>query len=79
MKCSNPRGEIILKILLWLVLLVFAWQLALLALIAWPFVWLLSLPFRLVGITVITIIELIETIIRTPARLVTSLSPGHSA
>jgi hypothetical protein len=68
-----------LKILLWLVLLVFAWPLALLALIAWPFVWLLSLPFRLVGITVSTAFELIETIIRIPARLVMSLSPGHSA
>ena len=68
-----------LKILLWLVLLVFAWQLAVLVLIAWPFVWLLSLPFRLVGITVSTVFELIETIVRIPARLVMNLSPGHSA
>jgi hypothetical protein len=40
-----------LKLLLWLLLFIVCWPLALLALILYPFVWLLSLPFRLVGIT----------------------------
>ena len=39
------------SLLLWCVLFVLCWPLALLALVAWPLVWLLSLPFRLVGIT----------------------------
>ena len=67
-----------LKILLWLLLLVFAWPLALLALIAWPFVWVLSLPFRLIGISVSAVLDLVETIIRLPARLLLSLSPGYA-
>ncbi len=67
-----------LKILLWLLLLAIAWPLALLALVAWPFVWVLSLPFRLVGISVSAVFDLIETIIRLPARLLLSLSPGYN-
>ena len=67
-----------LKILLWLLLLVFAWPLALLALVAWPFVWILSLPFRLIGISVSAVFDLVETIIRMPARLLLSLSPGYA-
>ena len=41
-----------MKLVAWLLLLVVSWPLALLALIAWPFVWLVSLPFRLVGVSV---------------------------
>jgi hypothetical protein len=67
-----------LKILLWLLLLVFAWPLALLALVAWPFVWVLSLPFRLIGISVSAVFDLVETIIRIPARLLSSLSLGYT-
>lgn len=67
-----------LKILLWLLLLAFAWPLALLALVAWPFVWILSLPFRLIGISVSAVFDLIETIIRLPARLLSSLLPGNN-
>lgn len=55
--------------LLWLVLLVFAWPLALLALLLYPIVWLLALPFRLVGISVKAVLELVESIIRLPARI----------
>lgn len=58
-----------MKFLLWLILLVVAWPLALLALILYPFVWLLSLPFRLLGISVKAVFELIETILRLPARV----------
>lgn len=58
-----------LKFLLWLLLLVFCWPLALLALILWPIVWLLSLPFRLVGIAVDGVFGLLRGIIMLPARL----------
>ena len=55
--------------LLWLVLLVVAWPLALLALILYPIVWLLSLPFRLVGISVKAVLDLVWAIISLPARV----------
>lgn len=58
-----------LKFLLWLLLLVVAWPLALLALVLWPVVWLLSLPFRLLGIAVDGVFELIRAIMTLPARL----------
>jgi uncharacterized membrane protein YvlD (DUF360 family) len=58
-----------IKFLLWLILLVVAWPLALLALILYPIVWLLSLPLRLLGISVRAIIELIEAVLRLPARV----------
>jgi hypothetical protein len=58
-----------LKFLLWMLLLVVAWPLALLALLLWPVVWLLSLPFRLVGIAVEGVFELIRAIVTLPARL----------
>jgi hypothetical protein len=58
-----------LKFLLWLLLLVVCWPLALLALIAYPLVWLLSLPFRLVGITVSAVFEFLRALLFLPARL----------
>jgi hypothetical protein len=67
----------VLKFLLWLLLLALAWPLALVALIAWPFVWLLSLPFRLVGISASAIFELLEAAVRLPARLLRGRSPGQ--
>jgi hypothetical protein len=57
------------KLLLWLILLFFCWPLALLALILYPFIWLLMLPFRLVGITVTAVFDLLKAIITLPARL----------
>jgi hypothetical protein len=57
------------KFLLWLILLVFCWPLALLALILYPLVWLLSLPFRLLGITVSAVFDLLKAIITLPARI----------
>lgn len=56
--------------LLWLILLVLCWPLALLALILYPFVWLLLLPFRLVGIVVGGVLDLIWAFITLPARLI---------
>ncbi len=58
-----------LKFLLWLLLLVFCWPIALLALILWPIVWLISLPFRLLGIAVDGVFGLLRGLIMLPARL----------
>lgn len=58
-----------LTLLLWLLLLVVAWPLAVLALIVYPFVWLLSLPLRLVGISVKGVLELVRAIVMLPARV----------
>jgi len=55
--------------LLWLVLLFFCWPLALLALILYPLTWLLLLPFRIVGIAVEGVFELLKAIILLPSRL----------
>ena len=57
------------KFLLWLILLVICWPLALLALLLYPLVWILLLPFRLVGITVSAVLDLIKTVITLPARV----------
>jgi hypothetical protein len=54
--------------LLWLLLLVFCWPLALLALVLYPLVWLLLLPFRLVGIAVEGVFALLRALIFLPAR-----------
>ena len=58
-----------LRFLLWCILLVLCWPLALLALIAYPFVWVLSLPFRIVGITLTGVFALLSAIFLLPARL----------
>jgi hypothetical protein len=58
-----------LGFLAWLLLLVVCWPLALLALILYPLVWLLSLPFRLVGITFEAVFAFFKAILFLPARL----------
>ncbi|MCH7666297.1 MAG: hypothetical protein IH936_10265 [Acidobacteria bacterium] len=55
--------------LLWLILLVVCWPLALLALIAYPFVWLLLLPFRLLGIAVDGVFQFLKAVLLLPARI----------
>ena len=55
--------------LLWLILLVLCWPLALLALVLYPIVWLLLLPFRLLGIAVGGVFELLKAVLFLPARL----------
>jgi hypothetical protein len=55
--------------LLWCILLVMCWPLALLALVLYPMVWLVLLPFRIVGIAVGGVLELVKAIIFLPARL----------
>jgi hypothetical protein len=55
--------------LLWCILFLLCWPLALLALIAYPFVWLISLPFRIIGITLHGVFALLSAILLLPARL----------
>ena len=58
-----------LGFLLWLLLVIFCWPLALLALVLYPFVWLLLLPFRLLGIAVEGVFALLRAGVMLPARL----------
>ena len=68
---SFPRKvEAMVKFLLFCILLVLCWPLALVALILYPIVWLLLLPFRLLGIAVGGVLDLIGAIFTGPARLV---------
>jgi hypothetical protein len=57
------------KFLLWCILLILCWPLALLALVLYPFVWLVLLPFRVVGIAVGGVLELVKSIILLPTRV----------
>jgi hypothetical protein len=58
-----------MKFLLWLILLFLCWPLALLAILLYPLVWLLLLPFRLLGIAVDAVFDLIRAVITLPARI----------
>ncbi|HLK50934.1 MAG TPA: hypothetical protein VKT49_22485 [Bryobacteraceae bacterium] len=58
-----------LKFLLWCILLVLCWPLALAALVLYPLIWLLLLPFRVVGIAVGGVLELVWAIVTLPARV----------
>ena len=55
--------------LLWLLLLIVCWPLALLALVIYPVVWLLLLPFRLLGVAVGGVFSLLDAVLRLPARM----------
>jgi hypothetical protein len=80
MYARHPRGAKIISFhsregaqmagfLLWLLLLVFCWPLALLALVLYPVVWLVLLPFRLVGITVGAVFAFLGALLMLPARV----------
>ncbi len=58
-----------LKFLLWLLLLVLCWPLAILAVLLWPLVWLVSLPFRLIGIVVEGVFAFLRSLFLLPARV----------
>ncbi len=64
-----------LTFLLWCILLVLCWPVALLALLLYPLVWLLLLPFRIVGVAVEGVLKLLWAVITFPARLLAS--PGR--
>ena len=63
--------------LLWLLLLVVCWPLALIALVLYPIVWLVLLPFRLVGLAVEGVFELLRAIILLPARVLGGRRAGR--
>ncbi len=63
-----------LQLLLFCLLLVFCWPLALVALLLYPLVWLLLLPFRIVGIAVHGVLALVSAVIFLPVRLIRSIA-----
>lgn len=75
---TDPGTHAVLRFLLWLILLVICWPLALLALIVYPVVWLILLPFRMLGIVISGVLELLKAILHLPVRLLAG-GPGHVA
>lgn len=71
MASDRPIGEggAMSTFVLWIVLFVIAWPIAVLALVLSPVVWLLTLPFRLVGISVRAVFELLGAVLGLPARM----------
>lgn len=65
-----------IKFLLWCILLVLSWPLALLALVLYPIIWILLLPFRLLGIAVSGVLALVTALIMLPARVLSG--PRHA-
>ena len=66
--------KFLVLLVVWLILLVVSWPIALLALVLWPLFWLLSLPFRLIGITFDAVFALLKAVLMLPARML-----GHRA
>ena len=58
------------KFLLWCILLVICWPLALAALVLFPLIWLVLLPFRIAGIAVVSALALVTAIFTLPARVI---------
>jgi hypothetical protein len=63
----------VLKFLLWCILFVLCWPLAILALVVYPIVWLLLLPFRLLGVAVFGVLDLVWALVTLPARVLRKL------
>ena len=63
-----------LKLILWLILFAISWPLALAVLVLYPVVWLISLPFRVVGITVEGLFEFLRALISFPARTIDAVT-----
>ena len=61
--------KVLLTVILWALLLVVCWPLALFVLIAWPILWLLSIPFRVVGVVTSAILAFAKALLFLPARL----------
>ncbi len=68
--------KLLILFLLWCILLALCWPLALLALVLLPFVWLVSLPLRLLGITLQAGFALVHALLFLPARLLGGRRPG---
>jgi hypothetical protein len=67
----------LLTFLVWCVLFVLCWPLALLALFLWPLVWVISLPFRLVGIAFGAVFALLRAVLFLPARILGYRDHAH--
>lgn len=67
--CSTVGMRVMLVFVGWCVLFVLCWPLAVLALLLFPFVWLISIPFRLVGVTLEAVFLLLRSVLFLPARL----------
>ena len=65
----GKRHDVVLGLVVWCVLFMLCWPLALAVLVLWPLLWLLSLPFRLLGITFDALFALLRAILFLPARL----------
>jgi len=61
--------RLFISVVLWFILLVLCWPIAIVLLIAYPIIWLILLPFRLIGITVTSIFKLIEALLTLPFRI----------
>jgi len=73
-----PVSEVaMVKLLLWLLLLIFCWPLALLALVLYPIIWLISLPFRILGIAVEGVFEFLRALLMLPARVLGGGRPAR--
>lgn len=70
---AREAGRSMAKFLLWCILFVLCWPLALLALVLYPVVWLLLLPFRLVGIAVGGALELVSAVVTLPVRVLRAI------
>ena len=68
-----------IKFLLWCILLVLCWPLALLALVLYPLVWIVLLPFRIVGIAVTGVLELLWAIVTLPSRVLRGATRARPA
>lgn len=67
-------GHVMVKFLLWCILFVMCWPLALVALVMYPIVWLFLLPFRVVGIAVGSVLALVWAIVCLPVRVIEKLA-----
>ncbi len=65
-----------MTIILWLILLAVCWPLALLALVLWPLLWVLTIPFRLIGITFDALFAFLRAVLFLPARIL-GAKPKH--
>lgn len=61
--------KLLLTLVLWTLLLVLCWPLAILLLLVWPLLWLLSIPFRVVGTVVEAMLSFIKAVLFLPSRL----------
>jgi len=62
-----------LTLFIWLFLFIFCWPLALIAIVLYPLIWVLTLPFRLLGIAVEGVFELLRAVVMLPARVINRL------